>query len=188
MFITVAAQKGAQTKTSTAVNLAAALALSRPGTIVDIDSQQQDATRYEGSVANIHWTQQIPARARVGEFVVVDTPPQVVDATGVAFSRSDLILIPCTPQAASLESLARTFETIEIARRKNQKLVAVVVFTCVDRSQYAAGVMAAAGVLSMWPVTKTFVPSRPIVTNAPKSAGATAYKQLAQEVETILGK
>lgn len=198
MVITILSQKGAQTKTSTAVNLAAALAKSRPGFIVDVDYQQCDAMKYQGSIEGVGWGNEFPSSTPDGGFVVVDTPPQIGEATGEALLRSDLALIPCTPHGASLESLARTFQTIERAREQNDGLTALVVFTCVNRGAYTQGVLAAARVLSQWPVVDTEIPlrtmdfekayalRRPVVTHLPKSAGAKAYDALALEIETRL--
>lgn len=198
MFITILSQKGSQAKTSTAVNLAAALAAKRPGIVVDLDAQQCDALRYAGSIPGVTFCAELPTAAPDGGFVVVDTPPQIMAATGAALKRSDLILIPCTPAAASLESLARTFQTVGEVWELNNELRALVVFACVNRSQYAAGMIEAARVLSAWPVAQTVIPARamdferayscrvPVVLNAPRSAGAAAYRALANEIETLL--
>jgi len=201
MRIIVAAQKGEQTKTATTVNLAAALAeTGRKGFVVDLDSQQHDAMKYAGSIEGVEFLTAMPNVVPQGYFVVVDTAPQIVTATGKAFLHSDLVLIPCTPLGPSLESLARTFETIDLARQQNPSLIAAVTFTRVDRSAYSAGVIAAARVLSMWGVTEACVPlrtmdferafaaRRPVVLNAPKSAGAVAYRALGKEVERMVGK
>lgn len=194
MYLTVLAQKGAQTKTTTSVNLAAALSATRPGILVDVDFQQCDATKYQGSIPGVEWTSEVPEAAPDGGFVVVDTPPQIVDVTGEALLRSDVAIIPCTTQLESLESLARTFQTIELARQKNERLFALIVFTCVDRSQYAQGIIEAARVLAQWPVTKAKIPERkmdlqkafaarrPVLFNSPKSGASVAYRELTAEI------
>lgn len=199
MFITIAAQKGAQGKTATAVNLAAVFARSRKGILCDVDFQQGDAHRYEGNIERVVWTKALPERAEKGGFVIVDTPPKIEEIHGQAFRRSDLVVIPCTPQGESLESLARTFQTIATAREFNEKLIAMVVFTCVDRSQYSAGAIAAARVLSEWEPAKSEVPlrkmdferafiaRRPVVLNSPKSSVTLAYGEVGSQIEKMLG-
>lgn len=199
MFITVFSQKGEQAKTSTAVNLAAALAKGgRRGTIVDLDPQQSDALKFTGSIDGVVFTDILPAIAPDGEFVMVDLSPFVGPQTGVALLRSDLVLVPCTPHAASTAAAARTFETIALARQKRPELQALLAFTRVDKSQHAVGVLSSARAFAEWPVAQTVIPARlmeferafaarrPVVCSAPKSLGALAYCALAREIEEIL--
>lgn len=192
MIITVLAQKGEQSKTTTAVNIMAAS--GRGGFLVDLDDQQCDASKYAPSMPAVEFMPSFPKNPKRTDLIVVDTSPRIIPVTMEALAVSNLVIIPVTPRAASLEALARTFDTIDLARDKNQNLIARVVFTQVDRTQLTAGMIMAAEALSAWPVARTKIPNRkndfdkaftarrPIVFNSPRNAGAVAYRELVGEL------
>jgi chromosome partitioning protein len=134
--ITVALLKGGVGKTTTAVALAEAAALSVPTVVLDMDPMGS-ATRW----AELAGTTGRPLRARIrpmavdslaerlrdatagAEAVVIDTPPpgalkRVYEAVAVA----DIVVMPCPPQPADLDRMIRT---LEIALRYEKPAAAV---------------------------------------------------------------
>jgi cellulose biosynthesis protein BcsQ len=193
MIITVFAQKGEQSKTTTALNIMAAAA--QPGVLVDLDVLQGDSMKFAGSMPGVEFTNKPQWTAKQGRgLVVIDTPPTVNTVVMDALRMSDIVVCPCTPYQLSIEALGRTFETIELAREKNPKLIARVLFTRVDKTQFTAGVITGTRVLSMWPVLDAQIPQRkaefekavakrcPVVLNSASGAGAQSYRAAAREL------
>lgn len=199
MFITVAAQKGEQAKSTTAVNLMAAfqdLYQDKFFRLVDLDDQQCDTMRFVDGLPGVAFTGALPAQSANG-LTVVDTAPSVSKELMSALVKSDLVIIPCTPATLSLEALARTFQTIRLARDHNSKLIARVLFTRANNTQNTQGIVTCARALSEWPVFETIIPNRhaeferaaaarvPAVLKSPRGAGSVAYRALAKEVQQL---
>jgi cellulose biosynthesis protein BcsQ len=193
MIITVFAQKGEQSKTTTALNIMAAA--EQPGTLVDLDVLQGDSMKFAGSMPGVEFTNKLHWSGKQSKgLIVIDTPPTVNTVVMEALRMSDMVICPCTPYQLSLEALERTFETIELAREKNDRLIARVLFTRVDRTQFTSGVITGTRVLSMWPVLQAEIPQRktefekavakrcPVILNSRAGAGAVAYRAAVQEL------
>ena len=117
--ISLISQKGGSGKTVTTVSLAVAAERSgRSAAIVDLDSQGSatswSARRRVDTPVVVAST---PARlARVlsaaenqgADLILIDTPPRAEQAARAAAKMADLVVIPCRPSVADLETLATT--------------------------------------------------------------------------------
>lgn len=122
-IITVAQQKGGATKTTTSMNLAGALIES--GYLVrvaDMNNEQRSAAKWAKrgeefrdivlSISDRQPRKDIAAFSNV-DFVIIDTPPELMTPALKAALLSDLIIIPCPPSPLDLEAAEETVDLAE---------------------------------------------------------------------------
>jgi chromosome partitioning protein len=201
----VANQKGGVGKTTTAVNLAAALAAAeRPTLLLDLDPQGNATAGVlaeRGAVAapTIYEVLLGEALAPIRErfaFVIVDSPPSLGLLTLNALVAADAAIIPLQCEYYALEGLAQLMKTLELVRaRANPDLVVEgIVFTMFDgRTSLALQVRSEVERYFSDQLFQTVIPRNIRLTEAPshglsilqydlRSPGAVAYLELAKEV------
>lgn len=121
MVITVSAYKGGTAKTTTALHVAGALGQGAPTLLVDRDRvpsalrwyRKSDAWPFK-AVAAAEATAELVREYRITGHVVFDTPAGPDPEEIVAFGqRSDLVLIPTTPDALAIEALVDTVRDLK---------------------------------------------------------------------------
>lgn len=202
MIIALFNQKGGVGKTTSAINLAAALALEGDSvTVVDADAQQQ-AVAYEVPGARILGVEgQAELAQAVGEaksaWVLIDCPPSLLEAAP-AVPLADLVLAPVPPKFGDLSGFARLRETVDAAReRGNPQLQLKVLVSMRDsrvgiQANYEARLRAAFGsemLDTVIPRAAVFERAadahQAVVHYAPSSPAAKAYVALADEIRKL---
>ncbi len=202
MIIALFNQKGGVGKTTSAINLAAALAQSGDSvTVVDADAQQQ-AVAYEVPGARILGVEgQAELAQAVGEaksdWVLIDCPPSLLEAAP-AVPLADLVLAPVPPKFGDLSGFARLRETVDAAReRGNPHLQLKILVSMRDsrvgiQANYEARLRAAFGsemLDTVIPRAAVFERAadahQAVVHYAPSSPAAKAYVALADEIRKL---
>jgi chromosome partitioning protein len=199
MILAILNQKGGVGKTTTTINLAAALAASEMTVqVLDADAQQQ-AIAFELPGIEI-----IPAQGKAAlqkalknstcDWTLIDCPPSLLEAAP-AIPLADLVIAPVPPRFQDLSGFAKLRETVDAAReRGNPHLLLRVLVTMRDarvglQAEYEGQLRAAFGS----EVLATVIPRAAVfekaasahqsaVQYAPSSAGAAAYRALAAEI------
>lgn len=110
------------------------------------------------------------------DYVLVDTPPAMSTIVSVAMSISKLIVIPFEPDQYSMLGLMRIVETMEKFKKKNPKLLAMVVPTKFSaRTRLHQDVLAL--VIEKLKAKKVSV-SKQYISYTTKSASAVGYERL----------
>lgn len=136
-----------------------------------------------------------PLRGRY-DFILIDCPPSLGLLTINALTAADGVIVPLETEYYALRGMALLMDSIEkIRERLNPRLhIDGIVATMVDtRTLHSKEVLervkdAFGGRVFDTPIRKTVrfaeapVAGEPILTYAPSSTGATAYRKLAQEV------
>lgn len=136
LVITVAMLKGGAGKTTTALALAEAAALSVPAVLLDMDAQGS-ATRWAELAASTGrplrctvrpmavdgLASRMPAATHGAEAVIIDTPPPgALARVHEAVAAAGTVVMPCPPAPADLDRMLRT---AEIAARYGKPAAAV---------------------------------------------------------------
>jgi len=116
MIVTVASFKGGQAKTTSAVHLAAFLQEDKPTLLVDGDPNRSATgwARRKGLPFRVIDERQAARYAREYEHIVIDTQarPTQEDLEALA-DGCDMLIIPVTPDALSLDALFLIVEALE---------------------------------------------------------------------------
>ena len=116
MIVTVASFKGGQAKTTSAVHLAAFLQENKPTLLVDGDPNRSATgwARRKGLPFRVIDERQAARYAREYEHIVIDTQarPTQEDLEALA-DGCDMLIIPVTPDALSLDALFLIVEALE---------------------------------------------------------------------------
>jgi len=123
-IITIAQQKGGATKTTTSMNLAGALI--EAGYLVrvaDMNNEQRSAAKWAKrgnefqnvviSISDKQPRKDITAVTSGLDFLIIDTPPELMTPALKAALLSDLIIIPCPPSPLDLEAAEETVDLAE---------------------------------------------------------------------------
>lgn len=124
--IGVVGQKGGSAKTTTSINIACALAsIGKSVLLVDLDNETQasslswSAAREGESLfpvvgllhASLH--KDLPRLGKDYDYVIIDGPPHVGDATRAIVMCSDLILVPVQPSPLDVWAAAETMKLLK---------------------------------------------------------------------------
>lgn len=199
MILAIVNQKGGVGKTTTAINLAHALAMSGQHVcLVDADSQQQavafqvpgvEVIAAEGRTALMKAIDRTKA-----EWTLIDCPPSLVEAAPT-LPLANLVIAPVPPRFQDLSGFARLRQTVDAAReRGNPHLSLRVLVTMRDarvvlQAEYEAQLRSTFGT----EVLQTVIPRAAVFEKAasahqsalqfePSSTGARAYHALATEI------
>lgn len=123
-IITIAQQKGGATKTTTSMNLAGALIEAGHNVrVADMNNEQRSAAKwakrgeeFQNVVISISDRQPRKDIAEISQgmdFVIIDTPPELMTPALKAALLSDLIIIPCPPSPLDLEAAEETVDLAE---------------------------------------------------------------------------
>jgi chromosome partitioning protein len=128
-IITIAQQKGGATKTTVAMNLAGALMKTKKVLILDMNHEQLSALKWAargdffkdntGALSEKGCRQELE-RLTVGcyaDYIIIDTPPELMMCAIKAALLSDLVIIPCQPSPLDLESAEETIEIVQSAHK-----------------------------------------------------------------------
>ncbi len=202
MIIALFNQKGGVGKTTSAINLAAALALGGDSvTVVDADAQQQAVGHEMPGVSTVPALGADELRRAVSEaganWVLIDCPPSLVEAAP-ALPLADLILAPLPPRFKDLSGLAALRETVEAVRERGRPNLLLRVFVTQRdarvalQGEYEKQLRGAFGSLVLQTVVpraaafeKADMARQSVLDFAPSSPGAAAYRDLAQEVRAL---
>ena len=132
--IALVGQKGGCGKTTIAENLAVEATLRKKTTVlVDLDSQPTaagwgDRRKVEGLVvisAQVARLKMVLEKAKKehADFVVIDTPPRMADATVEAARLADLVLIPLRPLINDIETLPALKSILKLTGAKKSVVV-----------------------------------------------------------------
>ena len=68
------------------------------------------------------------------DFIVIDAPPHLGEASRVAMVKSNLVIIPVSPDIVDVEALEETLAVLQKARRANKNLRARIILNKADRT------------------------------------------------------
>lgn len=138
----------------------------------------------------------IEALKDVYDFILIDCPPSLGLMTLNALVASDSILIPIQAEFYALEGLSQLVKTVQIVSRKlnpSLRILGILLTMFDGRTNLSLQVAEEVKTYFGSKVFKTVIPrtvklseapsfGEPILTYAPKSKGAEAYKKLCREV------
>jgi chromosome partitioning protein len=127
-IITVVQLKGGATKTTTTINVAGGL-IERgyKVRIIDINNEQSAAMRWAKrgtefvavvvASSDTELSKDIIQLSKEADWIIIDTPPELMAPALKAALLCDLMIIPCPPSPLDLEA---SEETVELAEAKNK--------------------------------------------------------------------
>ncbi len=202
MILAILNQKGGVGKTTTAVNLAAALAASGESVrVLDFDAQEQ-ATTFQVPNVEVQITGTNAALKKAVEkstatWTIIDCPPSL-DEAAPALPLADLVIAPVPPRFQDISGFAKLRQTVDAAReRGNPHLQLRLLVTMRDarvtlQAEYEAQMRGAFGreVFTVTiPRTSTFENAasahQSVLQFAPSTPAAAAYRALAEEVRHL---
>lgn len=205
MIIAVINQKGGVAKSTSTVNIGVALAQSGARVLLlDLDTQR-DLLSYNDLVPGVTVApadhKSLATHLKDGlskgdhEHALLDCPPALNEESAAALKVAHIALVPLQAEYAALRGLARLMETIEVARaRYNPNLRLKILLTMYDaRARHCAEVEAEVrkrfGAQVLTPVIRRSIAfaeaslaHQSILQFAPRSAGAQAYRAVAQQL------
>lgn len=197
MIISIINQKGGVGKTTTAVNLAAALTREgRKVVLLDIDPQQDALTCLASIPAQAVTPKTLPKATRTdADFVIIDCPPSLSSESVAALKVSDYAVLVVQCHYLAVRGLSSMLDTItEAQQRANPQLKHKVLFTMLDNraghyrrtEKDMRAIFGRTAFDTSIPQTvdfpDAFAAEQSIFDFAPKSVGAKAYRELAREV------
>ena len=200
-IIAVANQKGGVGKTTTAINLSACLAEKNKKVLtLDMDPQGNttsglgvDKNQAENTVYELILDE---SELSDYDYIIIDCPPSLNLLTINAMTAADSVIVPIQCEYYALEGLSQLIHTIDLIKeRLNPKLeIEGVVFTMYDaRTNLSLQVVENVKENLDKNIYKTIIPRNVRLAEAPsygmpinmydsRSAGAEAYRYLAEEV------
>lgn len=207
MIITLASLKGGSGKTSLAVHLAHAIALSkRRVLLVDADPQASASTWAAAredrppfsvvGVARDTLHRELPDLMTGYDHGLIDTPPRTSKLVGAALISSDLVLIPVQPSSYDVWAAAETVELVgQTQAIKPELKAAFIINRVIGRSVIGRDVLAALKDYP-FPVLGTGIAQRvaiaeaaggyTVIEAAPTGAAAKEFKALAKAVLKLM--
>jgi chromosome partitioning protein len=162
MIISIINQKGGVGKTTTAVNLGAALSRAVPVPtrgahravlLVDLDVTQRDLQTYAANTSlnvavcdagNLKRTVEAEVAIGTWDHIIIDCPPRTGEETSAALALSDVAVIPVQPEPAASTGLSRILKVVEEAQSAgNNRVYSKALITMLDARDEAAQVIAA---------------------------------------------
>jgi chromosome partitioning protein len=130
MIITVASFKGGQAKTTTAVHLAAYFSKKAKTLLIDGDPNHSATAwaKRKGLPFAVCDERQAARYSRQYEHIIIDTQarPTAEDLEALA-EGCDLLIIPCTPDALSLDALFLIVEALESIGSKRFRILLTII-------------------------------------------------------------
>jgi len=198
MIISIYNQKGGCGKSTTAVNVGAALkALGHTVTGIDLDTQQHFLAHHGLLFEVVTGTTRTlkPLLNKIdSEFVIIDCPPALDKEAGAALKLAHLAIVPTPPRYLDTKSNVDLQQTVRAVRqRANIGLKVLTVITDIERAQIHRDIEAAVRKQLRNQVAAAVIPHSlqfqsasaegiSILQHRPKSAGAEAYRALTQEI------
>jgi len=209
MIIALCNQKGGAGKTTLAIHLAHAIALSKKRVLL-VDSDPQGsasgwaATREETSpfpviqMARDSLHRDLPAIAADYQHCVIDTPPRVSALARSAILASDLVIVPVQPSSYDVWAAGETVQLIQEAQQFKPDIKAVFIINRRITGTAIGKEIEGALAEMPFPILKTVIAQRvafaessagyTVIESSVNSAAANEIKALSKEVLKVMGE